>query len=79
MLTCRAATRLISDGLDRPLSPAERWRLRLHLLLCEPCLRFWRAVRWVRRALPAAPADVRLPDDARERIRLALEQAAREE
>jgi hypothetical protein len=79
MLRCREATRLISDGLDRRLSPAERWRLRLHLLLCAPCCRFRRAARWLNRAVPLAPADVELPPDARERIRLALDQVAREE
>jgi hypothetical protein len=78
MLTCRQATRLISDGLDRPLSRAERWRLGVHLLLCAPCLRFRRAVRWLHGALPRAGADVRLPDDARKRIRLALERGARD-
>ncbi len=79
MLNCRDATRLISDGLDRPLSMAERWRLSLHLLLCAPCCRFRRAARWLHQALPRAPADGPLPDDARERMRLALERAAREE
>jgi hypothetical protein len=79
MLTCRHATRLISDALDRRLTWAERCRLGLHLLLCEPCLRFRRAARWVHRAVASAPADAHLPDEARERIRLALGRAAREE
>jgi hypothetical protein len=79
MLNCRDATRLISDGLDRPLALAERGRLGVHLLLCAPCCRFRRAAHWLRQALPQAPADGPLPDEARERIRLALERAAREE
>ncbi len=79
MLSCRDASRLISDGLDRRLSLAQRWRLRLHLLLCAPCSRFRRAARWLHRALPLAPADAGLPADARERIRLALERAVGEQ
>jgi hypothetical protein len=76
MLSCRHATRLISERLDRSLSLAERLRVRLHLLLCPPCHRFHRATRWLHGVLPALPAEGRLPDDARERIRQALEQAA---
>jgi hypothetical protein len=80
MLNCRDATRLISDGLDRSLSPAERLRLGLHLLLCTPCHRFRRAARWLHDVLATPPAaDVRLPDAARDRIRRALERAARDE
>jgi hypothetical protein len=81
MLSCRRATRLISDGLDHSLSIGERLCLGVHLLGCPACQRFRRAARWLHRALsspPAVPgvADVRLPDDARARIRRALEQAA---
>jgi hypothetical protein len=76
---CRRATLLISNGLDRPLSTAERLRLGLHLLLCGPCSRFRRAVRWLHRVLASPPADVRLAPEARERIRRALERAAEDE
>ena len=79
MLNCRHMTRLISDGLDRPLSWVERLSLVVHLLGCPPCLRFSRAIRWLHRRLPAAPADVPLPPEARERIARALEQAGRGE
>jgi hypothetical protein len=79
MLSCRHATRLISDGLDRSLSLAERLRLGVHLLVCGPCARFRRAARWLHRALASPPADVRLPAEARDRIRRALERAAHDE
>jgi hypothetical protein len=75
MLSCRHATRLISDGLDRPLFLAQRLRVRLHLLLCPPCHRFHRATRWLHDVLPSLPAEARLPDEARDRIRQALERA----
>jgi hypothetical protein len=79
MFSCRHITRLISDRLERSLSWYESLCLGVHLLGCEPCCRFRRAVRWLHRALASAPADGELPPAARERIRLALEQAAREE
>jgi hypothetical protein len=51
----------------------------VHLLGCPPCLRFSRAVRWLQRLLPAAPADVRMPPEARDRIARALERTGRGE
>jgi len=40
MLSCREATRLLSDAQDRRLSVAERVQLRLHVLMCGGCRRF---------------------------------------
>ncbi len=79
MITCRHATRLLSNRLDRPLSWLEALGLGVHLLGCEPCRRFRRASGWLHRALASPPSDAELPADAREHIRAALEQAAREE
>jgi predicted anti-sigma-YlaC factor YlaD len=79
MMTCCHATRLLSDRLDRPLSWFETLGLGVHLLGCEPCRRFRRATAWLHRTLASAPSDAALPSDARERIRLALEQAPRDE
>ncbi|MFB9156380.1 zf-HC2 domain-containing protein [Chromobacterium violaceum] len=39
-LSCRAASRLISAGLDRPLSAMEHLKLRMHLFLCGNCRQF---------------------------------------
>jgi hypothetical protein len=57
----------------------ERLCLRVHVLGCEPCCRFGRAVRWLHRTLPSAPSDAQLSAEACERIRQALEKATREE
>ena len=78
-LTCRHTTRLISDRLEHSLSWLERLCLRAHLLGCQPCCRFARAVRWLHLSLPSASSNERLPVEARERIRLALEAAAKEQ
>jgi predicted anti-sigma-YlaC factor YlaD len=79
MLSCRYATRLLSQRLDRSLRWFERLPLFVHLLGCGPCRRFRWASNWLHHALPAATHDdVLLPPDARERIGRALEQATQE-
>lgn len=60
MLKCRQATRLMSEGLDRPLSLVERLRLRFHLAFCRGCRAFKRQTAFLRRA---SRAFVRLSDD----------------
>lgn len=54
-LSCREASRLISDGMDRRLSIAERAALRLHVGICDACTRFAAHVQFLRRALKAFP------------------------
>jgi putative zinc finger protein len=49
-LTCKEAARLISDGLDRKLSLAQRTALRLHLAVCEACTRVAAQYAFLRRA-----------------------------
>lgn len=79
MLTCRYATRLLSQRLDCSLRWFERLPLFVHLLGCRPCRRFRWASSWLHHTLPtAADDDVQLPSEARERIGRALEQAIQE-
>ncbi len=40
MLSCKQASQLISQSLDRRLSGRERWSLRFHLIICYMCTRF---------------------------------------
>lgn len=78
MLTCRDASRLISEQQEYSLSFRERLGLRAHLLLCASCRRFDRQIATIRRGLRrpehgvATDGTVRLPHTARERIRKAL-------
>jgi hypothetical protein len=78
MLTCQHATRLLSDRMERRLSWLERLLLGIHLPGCRPCSRFRQALDWLHHSLASAPVDVRMPHDALERVRRALELAARE-
>jgi hypothetical protein len=77
MLSCRNMTGLISQALDRPLSVLQRLMLGIHLLGCPPCRRFRRAIRWLHASLPTAPSDASLSPQARDRIRRAVEEAAK--
>ena len=36
-IDCKQMARLVSDSLDRAMSPAERTRMRLHIVTCESC------------------------------------------
>lgn len=45
MLTCKQASRLVSQSLDRPLSLSERTKLRFHLFICDACTHFNRQLR----------------------------------
>lgn len=79
MLTCKDASHLISEHLERPLGFRERWGLRIHLWICASCRRFERqmillraAIRTLARRAELADDSTDFPPEARERIRAAL-------
>jgi hypothetical protein len=49
--TCKEVHRLTSERLDRQLSLVERARMRLHLLICQPCRNFGAQMALIRRAM----------------------------
>ncbi len=51
MLTCKHATELMSQELDRKLSWRERMALRLHLMMCNGCHRYRKQMEFLRRAM----------------------------
>jgi hypothetical protein len=76
-LRCEEASRLSSESLDHALSSSDRLAWKLHLLICVSCRRYRRdilALRKISNGLAGAvdrPVAT-LPDDARERIKRAL-------
>lgn len=58
-LTCKEASRLISDGLDRELPLAQRVALRIHIGICTACARLNSQFELLRRAASQFPG----PDD----------------
>ncbi len=53
LVSCKEATRLLSQREDRRLTRGEILRLRLHLAVCTACSRFARQLRVLRRAMRA--------------------------
>jgi hypothetical protein len=51
MLSCKEATRLVSQGLDRELALGERIALRVHLAICAGCRNVNRQLCFLRRAV----------------------------
>lgn len=76
MLTCRQASHLASQNLDRKLTLRERSGLRLHIFMCAACRRFEHQIKLLQRAMHLAEKQVlddesgtTLSAEARERIR----------
>jgi hypothetical protein len=51
LISCKDASRLISQMQDRNLPVRQRLRIRLHLLLCDACKRFVQQLRVLHRAM----------------------------
>ncbi|MFN2645362.1 MAG: zf-HC2 domain-containing protein, partial [Burkholderiales bacterium] len=47
-LSCREASRLLSQSMDRRLGLGEQAQLRLHLALCDACTHFSRQLKVLR-------------------------------
>jgi len=51
MMNCREATNLTLQELDRSLSWRERLGVRMHRLICPPCLKFSRQAQLMRESM----------------------------
>jgi predicted anti-sigma-YlaC factor YlaD len=60
-LTCKDVSRILSDGLDAEMAPAERARLRLHMVVCEACRNVEQQFELLRRLMKRQGPDG--PDD----------------
>ena len=74
--TCKKATRLQSEALDRTLPRRQRFGLWVHLALCKWCRRYGRQIVFLREAAQGHPDKLAEPKglspEARERIRQSL-------
>jgi len=48
MDNCKKISRMMSDAMDRDLTPWERLRIRVHLLMCTGCAQFARQLQILR-------------------------------
>jgi hypothetical protein len=51
ILSCKEATQLVSQGMDRNLGFWERTQLRVHLAICNGCTNFSRQIALMREAM----------------------------
>lgn len=58
-VSCKEASHLMSQGLDRDLGMRQRATLRLHLFICTSCSRVKTQLDFLHRAAPLYPG----PDD----------------
>lgn len=79
MLTCKQASQLVSQSLDRPLSWSERVQLRFHLLICNACQRFKQQLNQLLKAIQQLKNEtvhdqtIHLPIDVKTRILQTIE------
>lgn len=57
MKSCREIHRLVIEGQDRELGFAERFSMRVHLMICSTCKRFDAQIDLMRQALRRFPGD----------------------
>ncbi|HUX82993.1 MAG TPA: zf-HC2 domain-containing protein [Halothiobacillus sp.] len=62
MLKCRAATRLLSEELERKLSFREVLGLRFHTLECTNCRNFGRQIKTLRQLSQSYAQGASVPD-----------------
>jgi hypothetical protein len=80
-VSCKEASLLASQSLDRRLRLSERVMLRLHLLVCEACTRFRRQIEFLRVAVRGDTDELDnehldgLSNEARARIRQTLQRS----
>jgi hypothetical protein len=55
MMSCRQATELLSQALERRLTIGERLRLRVHLVVCVGCRVTGEQFRFLREAMRRHP------------------------
>jgi len=50
-ISCKEVTRLVSEGLDRDLSLAERTQLQVHFAICRGCRAVNEQMHFLRKAM----------------------------
>ena len=79
MLSCKGASQLISQSIDRALTRRERLSLGLHLLICDVCRRFSRQLLVLTAAVKRlrdnteADTEIQMPPETKQRIADAIE------
>ena len=85
MFNCKDVSLKVSESLDRKLPLSQRMMIRFHMMMCRYCARFQKQLLLVRQmARYAQPMEstsedsVKLPEDARARLKQTLKSASAE-
>ena len=75
IVPCQEATRLMSKAMDSKLSIKEHVDLRLHLMVCDLCVRFLKQVRGLRKLVRryTSPAEQHLAQHVKDQMKLRLQ------
>jgi hypothetical protein len=79
MLPCKEVSEKLSAHMDTPLPFTDRLKVRMHLLLCKYCLRFYRQLQLMRKIckineIPKTDSDITLSSQAKARMKTVLGQ-----
>jgi predicted anti-sigma-YlaC factor YlaD len=55
MLSCKQATALMSQGMDKKLGVMQKAGLRFHLLMCDGCRNFSKQIQFLRESIRRFP------------------------
>ncbi len=79
---CKEIVKIITASMDEKLSWREWIKMKIHLLSCDPCVNFLKQLKFIRTVLRHSDEklveedlSVKLSDDARSRLKKALESA----
>lgn len=77
---CKQMVKIITASMDNKLSWSEWILMKIHLLSCDPCVNFLKQIKFIRTVLshsdeklPDTDSSMNLSDDARSRMKKALE------
>jgi hypothetical protein len=77
---CKEIVKIITASMDEKLSWREWIVMKIHLLSCDPCINFLKQIKFIRTALEQSEgklseqdSSIKLSDDARTRLKEALE------
>jgi predicted anti-sigma-YlaC factor YlaD len=76
MLNCKQVASLASDYLDQNTDGLLSWKIRMHLMMCSHCRRFYRQLKitnTVARTVLSEPSNEN-PDELLQRIKKAMQE-----
>jgi hypothetical protein len=74
-INCKENSRLVTESWDRPLSVREWLAMRIHLFVCENCVRFVRQMNLIREWLHKDDEREGLSSEAKSRIQSKLDES----